>query len=403
MPEQDDWQERAREVLAASTPRLPEEKLCFDLQTAAPWDLIVLDRRATTREEYADYETHAPVVGIDEGGDSREWIPYLIDTLPLPPEISKANVFSPAFLSLPHRKRLPGDETGRVLVAFGGEDPAGLTVKVVTALVEEGLFAPSQIAVARGPLARSFSLPVGVELAPSTSDLKEELFRYDVVFTSFGLTAYEAVNAGVAVILVNPTSYHRRLARIAGFPEAGLKELDLHGLKRLLADRRALRERCAGIAWEAQRSIAAHIEELDFSGFHGCPVCASFSNPAIERTIDRSFFRCATCNMVYEADFKRRLVNYGESYFVDEYREHYGKTYLEDFESIRKMGELRLEKIRGSRPLRRQASSRCRMCLRPLPGGGPRCGSCRARSRCFGRGRALRPRDSEAALRARAL
>ena len=347
MPEQGEWQERVREVLSAARPPLPEEKLCFDVAAAAPWDLIVLDRRATTREEYVAYESHAPVVGIDEGGSAREWIPYLIDTLPLPSEMSKANVFSPAFLSLPRRKRLAGDATGKVLVAFGGEDPEGLSAKVATTLITEELFAPSQVTVVRGPLARPFSLPAGVELVPSPPDLKEELFRYDIVFTSFGLTAYEAVNAGVAAILVNPTPYHRRLARIAGFPEAGLKELDLHSLESLLADRQALREQCAAIAWEAQRSIAAHIEGLDFSGFHGCPVCASFSNPAVERMVDRSFFRCATCNMVYEADFERRRTTYGESYFVDDYREHYGKTYLEDFENIHKMGESRLEKIRG--------------------------------------------------------
>ena len=347
MPEQSEWQERVREVLSSAKPPLPEEKLCFDIAAGAPWDLVVLDRRATTREEFVSFETHAPVVGIDEGGSAREWIPYLIDTLPLPPELSKANVFSPAFLSLPRRKRLPGDGTGRVLVAFGGEDPEGLSAKVATTLVTEELFAPSEITVVRGPLARPISLPSGVELAPSSADLKEELYRFDVVFTSFGLTAYEAVNAGVIAILVNPTPYHRRLARIAGFPEAGLKELDSRSLEVLLADRQALREQCAGIAWEAQRSIAAHLEGLDFSGFHGCPVCATFSNSAMERMIDRSFFRCATCSMVYEADFERSRTTYGESYFAEEYRQHYGKTYLEDFDNIHKIGESRLEKIRG--------------------------------------------------------
>ncbi len=347
MPEQREWQERAQEVFSSAAMPLPDEKLCFAIEAGGPWDCIVLDRRATTREEYAAFEARAPVVGIDEGGSAREWIPYLIDTLPLPSEVSKANIFSPAFLSLPRRKRLPGDATGKILIAFGGEDPEGLSAKVAATLVGEELFTPSEITVARGPLSRPFSLPSGVALLPASPDLKEELHRFDIVFTSFGLTAYEAVNAGVAAILVNPTPYHRRLARIAGFPEAGLSELDLRSLKRLLADRRTLHEQCARIAGEAQRSIAAHLEGLDFSGFAGCPVCASCTNPAIERMEDRTFFRCATCNMVYEADFARDRTSYGASYFGEEYRRQYGKTYLEDFENIRTMGALRLEKIRG--------------------------------------------------------
>jgi len=46
------------------------------------WDLVVLDRRATSLEELAFWERFGPVLAIDEGGPAREAAHYLVDILP---------------------------------------------------------------------------------------------------------------------------------------------------------------------------------------------------------------------------------------------------------------------------------------------------------------------------------
>ena len=50
-----------------------------------PWELVILDRRATSAEELASWERFAPVVSIDEGGEARERAQYIVDILPRHP------------------------------------------------------------------------------------------------------------------------------------------------------------------------------------------------------------------------------------------------------------------------------------------------------------------------------
>ena len=347
MPEAEEWRERIREVVRSADHPIGEEKLCFDIHSSGPWDLIVLDRRETTRDEARAYSEIAPAVGIDEGGEARDYLTYLIDTLPLPESMSAANFYSPAFQPHPRNKRKSDTPTGRVLIAFGGEDPAGLTPRVTSALVEEQLFAPAQITAVVGPLAKTASLPAGVTLLVAPPNLREELHRYDIVFTSFGLTAYEAVNAGVEVVLVNPTPYHQRLSVIAGFPEAGVGEPNRRSLKGFLEDRTSLTRACRAIATDAHKSIGTYLLDLDFGGPRGCPVCGTLVNRAVGRFPERSYFRCDECGMVYETNHDRNKAQYNRDYFFEEYSRQYGKTYLEDFDNIRRMGAARLDRIRG--------------------------------------------------------
>jgi SAM-dependent methyltransferase len=49
--------------------------------------------------------------------------------------------------------------------------------------------------------------------------------------------------------------------------------------------------------------------------------------------------------MLYLADFGTTAATYGQSYFFEEYRRQYGRTYLEDFDSIREAGRRRLKRI----------------------------------------------------------
>jgi len=55
--------------------------------------------------------------------------------------------------------------------------------------------------------------------------------------------------------------------------------------------------------------------------------------------------RCPACGIIYPSFQVAGARSYKQSYFFEEYRSQYGKTYLEDFPSIRRQGEARLLRI----------------------------------------------------------
>jgi 2-polyprenyl-3-methyl-5-hydroxy-6-metoxy-1,4-benzoquinol methylase/spore coat polysaccharide biosynthesis predicted glycosyltransferase SpsG len=322
----------------------------YSVPRHSPWDLIVLDRRATSRAELVAWERFAPVVALDEGGEARTSAHYLIDILPRHPRFSggPANRSSVGFLDLPRSRRSRPLEFKRILVSFGGEDGAGLTLSFARFLVAEGYVAPSDLTIVSGALRRG-GAPVGLEgsiiLGP-VQDLKEHLSRYDLVFTQFGLTAFEAAWAGCGVVLLNPTSYHRELARAAGFPEIGVLRPDCSALRHYLRSPAEVFAKLGKILPGALESLADCIAGLAPAGGRDCPACGSSDRLVLYRDRGKSYFRCGDCATVYMLRFSPgREEPYTESYFFEEYRKQYGKTYLEDWPALTALAESRLDII----------------------------------------------------------
>jgi 2-polyprenyl-3-methyl-5-hydroxy-6-metoxy-1,4-benzoquinol methylase len=342
-----------------------------------PWEVIVLDRFQTPPEEYALWSSLGPLLGIDEGGDLREDFDFLLDLLPSLPGLSPPNLMDPSLLPLPSKRRSnPNLETNpetnpepassgklRVLISFGAEDKDRL-----------------------GPLAAGALEPLGEEVDVTLLDppagkyiaeLREHLAEYDLLITHFGLTAFEAVYAGLAVLLVSPGDYHERLAQAAGFFSAGTGPAGISSIPRLLIFRgalnrdfvRGLRQRCAGIAERygldkvPRQSLGAFIEDLrprgNFRRALPCPACGAARNrdktpeesPAVSayhvpaRFPDRTYRRCPRCGIVYMNRLNEPPIEYAREYFFEFYKKQYGKTYLEDFPNLVAMGKRRLKLI----------------------------------------------------------
>lgn len=316
----------------------------------SPWDLIVLDRRATGSGELAAWERYAPVVSIDEGGEARDSVQYLVDTLPRHPRAGGGapNRSGLGLLDLPRNRRSPPREFRRVLVSFGGEDGAGLTLILARILVAEGFVDPEDLTVVSGALRRG-APPLGLDgvtiLGP-VQDLKEHLARYDLVLTQFGLTAFEAAWAGCGVVLLNPSRYHRELARAAGFPEIGLIRPDRAALGRFLRSPSEVLAALSSLVPEEPESLADFLAGLSPAGSRDCPSCGSSSRRALYRDRAKSYFRCSDCGAVYLVRFSGGRENpYKKSYFFEEYRRQYGKTYLEDWPALTALAKPRLDVI----------------------------------------------------------
>lgn len=332
---------------------------------------MLFDRRHIRLSDLADVPAGVTVCAIDAAGPAGDWVDVAVDALPGRRSGSPGNETGTLLpRSVTVRTAAVPERPERILVSFGGEDPAHLTELVIDRLIRWDLLLPEQLSVVRGPLfERSIRLPQDAErgtsarLIDSPAELGELLHDYDLVLTSYGITAFEALAAGCRVAIVNPSRYHDRLTRRAGLRRVGGPSFAR--IRGTVLSRRRLSEELRGSPTrrsenlapaQAPRELAEVITPYLTADGLGCPLCGRRWNPAIERMPQRSFFRCQDCGIVYLSAFGKNPIVYDESYFFEEYRAQYGRSYLEDFDHIAAMGSRRLTGI--SRELRTTGSGR---------------------------------------------
>jgi SAM-dependent methyltransferase len=368
----------ARLFARAPVPGIEDLRAREEELRARSWGLIVLDRFRTPPEELEFWAAFAPVLGIDEGGKARDRFDFLIDLLPGIAGFSPPNLRCPAFLPLPEKRRpsfAVSAAVPRVLITFGAEDAAGLTVPAALALA-----GTARITVRFGPLNRAAGekTPLekaGIIMEEDSGTLRESFAAYDLVITHFGLTAFEALFARVPVVLASPTPYHEQLARNAGFVSAGTGKRGVRRLRSLLCVQglldgkkiRAVAERSNAAAkrWGMDgeaRDFGAFLAAWQPQVYRACPVCGAFPGGVLARFPDRSYRRCPDCGMVFMDRTCPPDQRYDASYFFEDYRKQYGKTYLEDFPALKERGKRRLiiiTSLLGNSPAPRLLDAGC--------------------------------------------
>jgi len=350
----DDW----KAVIPGFSGEIPvlltSDVLSRDTRRERSGTLAVFDRRSSEEHDLLPWAEFSTPVLLDDDGPARVLAPFVVDTIP-GPRGSEANKASPSLLNLPPRRRNP-DPGGSILLSFGGEDPAGITMPLVHMLMDCGVDV-SRIHLTLPPQSEGSELPEGLSLLPAGENLKEHLGDYGMVFSSYGLTAWEAISAGCAVITVDPTAYHASLSRSAGFPGTGLLE-SASGrllkktekkLKKLLDKPEYLLKSAEKLSGNLESSsgetLAGLLESLD-APEPRCLACGKLMPRVIERFPRSSYYRCPACGIIglYRFD-SPSSTEYGSSYFQEEYRNQYGKSYLEDFGTIKAMAVSRLRSI----------------------------------------------------------
>lgn len=317
----------------------------------AHWDIVLVDARRTSRRELVALMEHGRVVCLDEGGEAREYASFLVDAFPRVPDSLPPNLSSLAFLGLPARARKrAGLPVKKVLVSFGGEDRAQLSGRLLKTLLREKLFTPSQLTVVEGPLFAVHQWPEGVAVLKGVPDLAALLPGYDLLFTHFGITAFDALATGIPAILLNPSRHHGRLAAAAGMPRIGIRSPDVHALRSLLQAPGVLQARVesfnASLPRDREQPLAKLLASLAARGSPHCPLCGITGNRVIARFPERTYRRCRKCCTVYLESFAAKEKAYDKRYFFADYRAQYGRTYLQDFDSIKAASRPRVRIIR---------------------------------------------------------
>ncbi|MFW6312751.1 MAG: class I SAM-dependent methyltransferase, partial [Spirochaetota bacterium] len=92
-----------------------------------------------------------------------------------------------------------------------------------------------------------------------------------------------------------------------------------------------------------RRPLGEEISRLPLPAHRGCPVHHEHGR-ALYRNVEKSYFVCPRCGLVYLERFADDDETYRTEYFMEEYRAQYGRTYLEDFDHIYTMGARRLRR-----------------------------------------------------------
>jgi len=335
------------------------------------WQCIILDRFQTPAEELARWQKIAPVIGIDEGGKHRGNFDFLIDILPNCCRIAP-NIARPSLLPLPKNKPCAParveTEPLKVLLSFGHEDSAGLGLALAKVFAN---YQNIEITLLKGNLSKENSpcsranfvgeFPVPCSLKESLPNLNEHLTDYDLIITHFGLTSFEALYAGVPVLLASPTAYHEKLAKKAGFWTLGIggkkaaKKLNvlLKKNEAFSSYLRDLKNHCAklaikfGLDCKPQQSLAELVNTISPDVSRNCPVCgAALNGSVLARFPERSYLRCKSCGAISMNRINPTPIEYGKEYFFEQYQKQYGKTYIEDFPNLTAMAKRRLAIIR---------------------------------------------------------
>lgn len=345
IPDNADLEEKDELIQEALQNGLNEFQIVRKLPQKGEYSLILTDAFVMERETAVKLASLAPLAAIDEGSLNTDLCDYLLDIIPSYGLQRPANSSDPGYIILPKNKKSKKIESvsqiKKILVTVGGEDPADLVVPAaisyaglgycVTAIVQS----PEDAKIRVGT-----TLAEKIEFIKSVHNLREQLFNYDLVVTHYGFTAFEAVAAGCPVVLLGTTPLHINLAQKYGFKYLSIQNINEQGAEYTLENINELYPKgFFNSDGEIQKKdLGLFAEKLAKGHRYSCPLCQgrdTFQDYVVCRTPERTFRKCGNCGMQYISFSLANETTYGEDYFFEDYKKQYGKTYLEDFLSIK--------------------------------------------------------------------
>ncbi len=341
-------------------------------QKQKSYRLIVSDYFKLDEEIMQQLCCLGPLVSIDDSIQDDRGIQYLIQVIPSLHQ-KKCNLEDIMLLSLPEIQEYKTEThtvSMRVLVCLGGEDPSNLAYRASVSCAEalESISANYSIdVISNNPDAMRTALKSEkprfydtIHFFTPIPDLSQKICGYDLVISHYGLTAFETCSLSIPLILLGTTNLHTALAKKYGFYHITSNAISAKAFRRALTNMNLLKTRHSAFLplydrtknGEEQKDLSQILRSLSMGNEHVCPLCGQHEGfDTIEcRTENKTVRRCSICGILYPSWTTGGVLQYDKSYFFEEYKKQYGKTYLEDFEQIKNMGLERVNRIKSLLP-----------------------------------------------------
>ena len=308
------------------------------------YKIIVLDSFCTKKEKMDYFASFAPIVTLDDGASYKilQKSSYNLNIIPSDIKEKNMNFSCPDFIPLPtsHKTDKPKSfaEIKKALIVFGGNGNQKYSNKVAVCLKEISAFQ------------NDFNCNVTI-INNNVKNLSDTLYLYDLVITHYGFTAFEAASANCLVLTIPPTSLHKKLSEKTGFESIDYKNLTPTNLKNAIEHLLKTENDNDFIAQlkennrnknDAYASLSSFMRELSQKDFFRCPNCKKEGNYDSDIVVSRdkikTIRKCNSCSLEYISFLNKEKTLYTSDYFAQEYKNQYGKTYLDDFDSIKQSG-----------------------------------------------------------------
>ncbi|MBN1898135.1 MAG: methyltransferase domain-containing protein [Spirochaetes bacterium] len=252
---------------------------------------------------------------------------------------------------------------GNVLVTFGNSDPRNLTLKVLKKLnrlndpltvqiVIGQYFKTSHIRKIEKYLLTKFRFTYTLVCSPSS--LYKLIAESQYIITSFGLTALEGVFFNRNVGLFNNSFYHAKLEHnfheyfyhLGTWPFPLFMKKLFSFLKLEPAKREKISLDMKNNGQRIIKLVTAFIRGIDPIREKTCRICSGQVDLILNQ-FGKKIVECRHCGAKHLVLKKPPLPAgiYQDGYFMEEYKEQYGKTYLEDRKNIESLADKRLDMI----------------------------------------------------------
>lgn len=312
---------------------LKPEQIIQELPDDTYRPVIVTDCFKMDKTQAVKFWNCKKLIALDEGSDFDEYCDYLLDIIPSYNCQRIPNLFDTSYIVKPVNVRKDRSYSfEKVLVCVGGEDPAGLTLPAAQALTK--VLPGAQVTAIVNDVDRYKDI-LNIRFIPPVENLREKLYEYDLVVSHYGLTAFEAAFAGCAVIMLATTKLHEKLALKYDFACVPQGKIDSVKMQTALESQKLYPQIQLSLS---QKSLGDYIQKLALGKRMECPVCRKKPekpDPVISRNAGRTYRRCRECGIVYMSFSAEEEMEYDKSYFFEDYKKQYGKTYQEDFDSIK--------------------------------------------------------------------
>lgn len=311
--------------------------------------LTIIDCREIDKKYIKYLKKLSPVIIVDSVGEERNFADIIIEMLPNLENGDLVNI-KPFFTTILNSNIKPKYESeAPILVYLGFNNRLKNKAFEIISKIENKKF-------------------VFIEFENENENIISKNFSpdifensYSAVITYFGLTAFECIEAKIPVILLSPTKYHNDLGEkckdiffnLGFFEEVNIEDA-FNKINNFLFDfnlQNKYKENSKNIDTEKSiERIKIIIDNIaDFKNIK-CPFCKSKNIKLKNRNAESNLYKCRKCNSLFRKFFFPISTNYSSKYFIEDYKNQYGKTYEEDEENLKRLAKNRLDIIKNIKP-----------------------------------------------------